>query len=428
VFTFVTQWVSGLLSNYKRVISHIVIHKLHEARLLPFLSRPQLDAVDNLTHKPLLVGSTIFKKKRRAYISRVPSIALSTLDSYIWANECNCLRIPSIQLCDTQSLYQKITYPIIANQRSVSITHLIVHLFAEACSMALIHEHLFFRSFSKHLRVCKRNIMLKVKSHSKRQHYRLWFKRGTFNQNFNRFQKRGLHDATYSYPHHSNMSSPTASYSRFAYHPLKPNLKMISTVSTFIVNKHRPAFLLPHVLLLQLSKRKEIFISTLLQSILYTTIKQFRTLVKDVQKRVNKAYKQGKGRLVWQYIKEHKKAAVKELKLWIIDNIGFFKALFLKRKFKVKYLTELPIRRRYLDHHDIYKLLLGLPEYYASLKELFKQIIDRRHHLNYNDPIVEGLATRKPEPARKYVPTIVLEWPVKRTEPLVPVRLTPKWL
>ena len=96
--------------------------------------------------------------------------------------------------------------------------------------------------------------------------------------------------------------------------------------------------------------------------------------MKYVQHRVDKAYKLGKGRLVWMYIKAHKKAAVKDLKEWIMDNVGFFKALFLKRKLKAKYLTRLPIKRRYFEHHDIYKLLLGLPEYYAPLKDLLMRV------------------------------------------------------
>lgn len=86
---------------------------------------------------------------------------------------------------------------------------------------------------------------------------------------------------------------------------------------------------MPYTLLLQLSKKKEIFVSSLLQFILYTTIKKFRILVKEVQERVDNAYARGDGRLVWMYIKEHKKAAVKDLKQWVIDNVGFSKLYFL---------------------------------------------------------------------------------------------------
>jgi hypothetical protein len=170
---------------------------------------------------------------------------------------------------------------------------------------------------------------------------------------------------------------------------------------------------LPYILLLQLSKKKEIFISSLLQYILYTTIKQFRALVKIVLKRVDDAYARGDGRLVWIYIKEHKKAAVKDLKLWVIDNVGFFKALFIKRKYRAKTLTRLPIRRRYLEPHDIYKLVLGLPEYYAPLKDLVD--LAWLKTVKYTPEVADPSRKREPKPKAEFVPTIILETPKIKT-------------
>ena len=64
--------------------------------------------------------SSLVKSNRRfRKFARVPNISLSVLDSFIWENECNCLGIPSVILADSQTSYDNIAYPIIANQRSI---------------------------------------------------------------------------------------------------------------------------------------------------------------------------------------------------------------------------------------------------------------------------------------------------------------------
>lgn len=80
----------------------------------------------------------------------MPSVSLSVLDSDIWLAECVCVGIPSIQICDTQSHFDKITYPIIANQRSLAFTHLILHLAVEVCNTSLLSSHLNFISYYKY--------------------------------------------------------------------------------------------------------------------------------------------------------------------------------------------------------------------------------------------------------------------------------------
>lgn len=51
------------------------------------------------------------RKKNKDRIPKMPSISLSLLDSYIWLNECQSKGIPSIQICDTQSPFDRVTYP-----------------------------------------------------------------------------------------------------------------------------------------------------------------------------------------------------------------------------------------------------------------------------------------------------------------------------
>jgi len=86
---------------------------------------------------------------RQRKIPSLPSISLSLSDCSIWLHETSCLKIPSIQICDTQSAYQKISFPIVANQRSVSFNYLILTLFSETCNFSLLYEHLFFLNFHK---------------------------------------------------------------------------------------------------------------------------------------------------------------------------------------------------------------------------------------------------------------------------------------
>lgn len=145
VFNFVTSWLPGLITNYKQIVT-----SLHSNRYTgqltegAFLSRPQMDALtaSNASPVPPIIG--MLSPKRWSKYGRIPSIALSVLDNFIWLNECHSLSIPSIQLCDTQSIYDRITYPIIANQRSIPFTQLIINLFAESCTFALMSQHYMF--------------------------------------------------------------------------------------------------------------------------------------------------------------------------------------------------------------------------------------------------------------------------------------------
>lgn len=94
---------------------------------------------------------------------RIPAISLSLLDDSIWLNEVHSLRIPAIQLCDTQSPYPLIDYPIISNQRSHGFSTLILELFNETGSYALMQERLFFANNYTSISVKHKRIKRKYK-------------------------------------------------------------------------------------------------------------------------------------------------------------------------------------------------------------------------------------------------------------------------
>jgi ribosomal protein S2 len=157
VFTFVNSWLPGLISNYKQMITALSQNRSILSYFgAEFFKRPQLDALATSYTNPVLKPQAILYPKRRSRFARVPTISLSVLDSPIWLNECHNLAIPSILVCDSQSAYDKVTYPIISNQRSVPFTYLIINLFSEACNYALMFEHLHFAFFYKYLDVLTR--------------------------------------------------------------------------------------------------------------------------------------------------------------------------------------------------------------------------------------------------------------------------------
>jgi len=153
VFIFANSWLPGLITNYRRVSLSVASTKFHKAHIKPFLSRNQLAAIDNVRLKPFLRSIARYRKGLVPRIPRLPAISFSVLDNFIWLNECHNLKIPSIQLCDTQSVFDKVTYPIIANQRSVPLASLLVHLFSEVCTNALLDSQLTFISYYKALKM-----------------------------------------------------------------------------------------------------------------------------------------------------------------------------------------------------------------------------------------------------------------------------------
>jgi ribosomal protein S2 len=171
VFTFVTSWLPGLISNYKRMITMLSVNRevlsIYGKR---FFKRPQLDALSATNFRPVLQVSSICFPKKTAHLAIIPSISLSVLDDFIWLNECHNLQIPSIQICDTQSSFDLVTYPIVANQRSVPFTYLIIHLFSETFNFAVMHEHLYFIYFYNFYNIIarfKKNLKRRQAKHTK---------------------------------------------------------------------------------------------------------------------------------------------------------------------------------------------------------------------------------------------------------------------
>jgi small subunit ribosomal protein S2 len=144
IFTFVNAWLPGLLTNYRQLITSMYKNAKNLGRFGAIhLSNPQLEALRVFSHRSKLVPSLIARKSKKVRYGNVPNLSLSLLDSPTWLNECHSLEIPSIQLCDTQSLYDHVTYPIVSNQRSIPFTRLIISLFTETCAYALITEQFY---------------------------------------------------------------------------------------------------------------------------------------------------------------------------------------------------------------------------------------------------------------------------------------------
>jgi len=371
VFTFVDLWVSGLISNYFTVINEIVINKTHKADLLEITSRPQKAAADGTMHKPILKATALYKNKKATKIGSVPAISLSMRDNYIWAHECNCLGIPSIQVCDTTSTFDKIDYPIVANQRSVSLAYLLVYLFAETCSTALIHEHLFFRSFTRYLELSRRNVVRQIHSQMDNWHRH----DGNVGPFWRHFMKSKLYEHTYVYPHHTSLSPHIASHILRNYHPLNNISKNSRRYHTFVEDKRDSSIKPLNTFILQRkSGPKKILISNMLSYLFFKTFVFCQKFLARLGHYVDALYKWGEGRFVFQHLKGHIKSIREEIKQEIIDKLGIFKALSTKKKTKTKFLAHVKLKRRDLRYHDSSYMVYNLPQYYSSLKKVVAHI------------------------------------------------------
>jgi len=375
VFTFVTQWVSGLISNYRQVIKTIVITRKRVAILGPFLSRPQVDALSTIRHTPRLSGTSVFKWRRSAFIARVPAISLSMKDSYIWSNECHCLRIPSIQLCDTQSLFEKITYPIITNQRSVSVGYLMIHLFAEACSMALIHEHLFFQSFSKQLNLCRRNTRLYIRGHF----YRRWRRYKSQARYWHHHRAPfGLALAS-DYPRHRRLSPRKASFTYVNYHHFNYAYEQIRKNET-LIQKNTRYGLLKHRGLVIYRTQKSIYFFSLLKHVIWRLIKLAQRILVRLTKFKLKRRKPRKQRRLWyRRLKYSFMTLINLIKQFFIDRLSLRKALSRKRREEAEFLTTISFRHREILRLYITALCYNLPKYHAPLMRIVRQISRKTH-------------------------------------------------
>jgi len=181
---YINNWIPGALSNYSRIVKIIEKNKryikLREEQALPPLKAGELNRLGSLsvtstkfkTHKLTFIDfprdMNIYQKigalrKKRRYekrfpsrklpyqqfiypykhrppLIRIPTISVSISDNKYWMAECQGIGIPSIQIVDTTSAFDQVTYPIISNQRSLSFGSLIIDLFAEVMDNALFYK------------------------------------------------------------------------------------------------------------------------------------------------------------------------------------------------------------------------------------------------------------------------------------------------
>jgi ribosomal protein S2 len=142
VFSFITDWVPGILTNYKQLVKTLMSLSAHRHKIQHHLSRNQCYWIANTSIRTPFANSLRGKLPRR--YPAIPSITCSITDSFVFLNESLCLGIPAINVCDTQSIYHKVSLPIIANQKSTSFISFLVNLFVETCSYALLSEHSTF--------------------------------------------------------------------------------------------------------------------------------------------------------------------------------------------------------------------------------------------------------------------------------------------
>lgn len=210
---YINNWIPGALSNYSRIVKIIEKNrryiKLREEQALPPLKAGEFNRLGSLSiastkfraHKltfrdfprdlniyqkrgllrkkrnyekryptrKLPSQNFIYPYKQRYRLIRIPTISLSISDNKHWMAECQGIGIPSIQIVDTTSSFDQITYPIISNQRSLSFGSLIIDLFSEIMDNALFYK-------AKTLKIKKKKlheVVIKARAYNKKVSTRL---------------------------------------------------------------------------------------------------------------------------------------------------------------------------------------------------------------------------------------------------------------
>jgi ribosomal protein S2 len=375
VFSFITAWVPGLLTNYKRVIKSLIVLSHHRRRLNGLLTRNQTYNISRtFLHSPY--ASKLTGRLKRRYPA-IPSISCSISDSFVFLNENLCLGIPLVNLCDTQSPYLKVPLPIIANQKSVPFSNFIVGLFAEACSHALLLEHTNFlqlnsisnkRALSKHLGI------------SRKKGYRL-FTRQLFKAFFRtrRDRKVKRRPATIDELIQYHRYRRTLARRHLKKHNLKKHRSMIISNSAFIFNNTLFTYQIRDIVKHK-SKYNLSYKFTLLNYIRNT----FLSLILYYQKALNR-YSLTKSRLRYYRFKKGYKSAFNALltllKRFYINNLGLSEALSRKRLEKARFLTGISFTGRDLsnlimigfkNNNLIFKLKL-LQKFKLQMTEFIKE-------------------------------------------------------
>jgi ribosomal protein S2 len=360
VFSFVTTWIPGLLTNYKLVTTAIQAYKIHLATSIFFLKRPQLKAINQINLNSLPLASTIRNRYKIPHIPKFPSISLSILDCPIWLNECECLGIPSIQLCDTQSPFQKVTYPIISNQRSVVFTNLIVHLAAEVCNTSLISSHLEFLSFYQYhnQKIFAANLQKKrvysfdVKHLVTYSHVKRGLRRNRKKRWFSRHMLSYLYSYEISYEHELRGIMRMKRHSkRITQHYSQIKKPLIINKHTYIFNKRFFTYQVKDLINNKITPLN--FVSKQYYSLIHHKIWAFIVHIKAVYNRLSLLFKWLYRRKFYRYYWRLNKTLRKLYHQVIVMLLGLRRALSRKRREKRKYITMVSLKKR-----DISSLIL----------------------------------------------------------------------
>ncbi len=156
VCAHVYDWVPGLLSNYNNVAYDVKANTIMSAMDRSMLKRSQITQLMAVTTHPVpekirrrhkILHLKILKNASLARYVRpfsMPSISFSTLDDPIWLNDCACAGVLMINTCDSTTNFEKIDYPIIANQRSQLFAVFLAELFSEVHQMHKMSKYLRF--------------------------------------------------------------------------------------------------------------------------------------------------------------------------------------------------------------------------------------------------------------------------------------------
>jgi ribosomal protein S2 len=375
VFSFITDWVPGLLSNYKRVTTAIKAYKLYNARTQYFLRRPQANAITHTHIKLIPTASTFRPKKRPSFIPKIPAISLSILDCSIWLHECVCLRIPSILLCDTQSHISKATYPIISNQRSIAISNLIVYLAAEVCNTSLMSSHLDFLSFYNYrgFGFIRSKTRIKQIMYTKLLSSK-WFK--LLQHRYKRDSKRIFMSYRLEFPRLKKKiirksfrklrRAPRRSFRFFNQHFQNKQLALSYNKPTYIFNNRFFTYqikdLIKNDATLYLAKYRHYF--NLIRHKIY---KHIRKLLKFLL-HLNKCFRHLRKRRYFRTYGEYFKPLKELCHLMIITILGLKKALSRKKRLKRPYITKVPLKKRDIKSLMVCSFLLS-PNSFNILRE-----------------------------------------------------------
>ena len=325
------------------------------------IGRPAIRALNTIKRQPIIQVDGAVNGHSTVFDGDVPSISFSTKDSAIWLNECNATGIPSIQLCDTQSEYEKITYPIIANQRSIPFVHIMVGLFSELFFVGLLHDYLRFRSFKRFFIVTKKRLMLRMKKRYKR------FRKNVQMLNLFHLSRLPTEDLRYEW---EIFKSPRyykrLFYDKFTYSYQKRGKH------TFMINQ-AGKFELKQDVIINYNKKELLPLFNRVAAIYWSIL----ISLKEKLSRLSAC----RLKLPYFYWKKHFKplmpGIIRTTKKMIIYHLGIRRALRRHRYFKTKFLSEVVVKYREIRRDTVYKMIYNLPRLFTYMQRFMQR--SRKH-------------------------------------------------